>query len=172
MAVELTAVAIGAAMLVGAVIVLVYARRFAERGYEKQERYRSELFDAELSALTRLQEANRIREDLVASVSHEFRTPLTAIRGSAATLAARGDRILSDATPTTGAELSSEVDAVAKIATRVNANASQLDDCRVVLGIISGQSRVELSGFSELPRLEKLSCSINFEWPSYFPAQN
>ena len=93
MAVELTAVAIGAAFLVAAVVVLVYARRFAERGYEKQERYRSQLFDAELGALTRLQEASRIREDLVASVSHEFRTPLTAIRGSAATLAARGDRI-------------------------------------------------------------------------------
>ena len=85
--------AIGAAMLVAAVVVLFAARRFAERGYDKQERYRSQLFDAELSALTRLQEAGRIREDLIASVSHEFRTPLTAIRGSAATLASRGDRI-------------------------------------------------------------------------------
>ena len=85
--------AIGAAMLVAAVVVLFAARRFAERGYDKQEHYRSQLFDAELSALTRLREANRIREDLVASVSHEFRTPLTAIRGSAATLAARGDKI-------------------------------------------------------------------------------
>jgi K+-sensing histidine kinase KdpD len=91
--VELTAVAIGAAMLAAAVVVLVAARRFADRGYDKQEQYRSQLFDAELSALTRLREANRIREDLVASVSHEFRTPLTAIRGSAATLASRGDRI-------------------------------------------------------------------------------
>jgi K+-sensing histidine kinase KdpD len=91
--VELTAMALGAAMLVAAVVVLFAARRFAERGYEKQERYRSQLFDAELSALTRLREANRIREDLVASVSHEFRTPLTAIRGSAATLASRGDKI-------------------------------------------------------------------------------
>jgi K+-sensing histidine kinase KdpD len=91
--VELTALAIGAAMLVAAVVVLVVARRFAEHGYGKQERYRSQVFDAELSALTRLREANSIREDLVASVSHEFRTPLTAIRGSAATLASRGDRI-------------------------------------------------------------------------------
>jgi K+-sensing histidine kinase KdpD len=98
--VELTALAIGAAMLVAAVVVLVLARRFAERGYVKQERYRSQLFDAELSALTRLREANRIREDLVASVSHEFRTPLTAIRGSAATLAARGDRIPPEARDT------------------------------------------------------------------------
>ncbi len=92
--------ALGAAMLVAAVVVLVLARRFAERGYLRQERYRSQLFDAELSALTRLREANRIREDLVASVSHEFRTPLTAIRGSAATLAARGDRIPREARDT------------------------------------------------------------------------
>ena len=92
--------AIGAAMLVAAAVVLVFARRFAERGYQRQERYRSQVFDAELSALTRLQEANRIREDLVASVSHEFRTPLTAIRGSAATLAARGDRIPPEARET------------------------------------------------------------------------
>lgn len=87
------AVASGAAMLVAAIVVLVFARRFAERGYERQERYRRQLFDAELDALARLREAGQIREDLIASVSHEFRTPLTAIRGSAATLAARGDRI-------------------------------------------------------------------------------
>ncbi len=91
--VALLAVASGAAMLVAAVVVLVLARQFAERGYERQERYRRQLFDAELDALARLREAGQIREDLIASVSHEFRTPLTAIRGSAATLAARGDRI-------------------------------------------------------------------------------
>ena len=85
--------AIAAAMLVAAVLVLFVARRFAEQGYARRERYRSQLFDAELDALARLREASRIREDLIASVSHEFRTPLTAIRGSAATLAARGDRI-------------------------------------------------------------------------------
>ena len=87
------AVASVAAMLVAAIVVLLFARRFAERGYERQERYRRQLFDAELDALARLREAGQIREDLIASVSHEFRTPLTAIRGSAATLATRGDRI-------------------------------------------------------------------------------
>lgn len=94
--VAILAVASGAAMLVAALVVLVAARRFAERGYERQERYRRQLFDAELDALSRLREAGQIREDLIASVSHEFRTPLTAIRGSAATLAARGDRISPD----------------------------------------------------------------------------
>lgn len=97
LSVALTVVALAAAMLVAAVVVLLAARRFAERGYERQERYRSELFDAELGALTRLREAGQIRDDLIASVSHEFRTPLTAIRGSAATLAARRDRIAPEA---------------------------------------------------------------------------
>jgi K+-sensing histidine kinase KdpD len=86
----------GAAMLVAALVVLLAARRFAERGYERQERHRRDLFDAELGALARLREAGQIREDIIASVSHEFRTPLTAIRGSASTLAARGDRISAD----------------------------------------------------------------------------
>ena len=95
--VALLAVASGAAMLVAALVVLVLARRFAERGYERQERYRRQLFDAELDALARLREAGQIRDDLIASVSHEFRTPLTAIRGSAATLAARRDRIAPEA---------------------------------------------------------------------------
>jgi K+-sensing histidine kinase KdpD len=95
--VALLAVVSGAAMLVAALVVLVAARRFAERGYERQERYRRQLFDVELDALARLREAGQIRDDLIASVSHEFRTPLTAIRGSAATLAARGDRIPPDA---------------------------------------------------------------------------
>lgn len=92
-AVGLLGVAAGAAMLVAALVVLVLARRFAERGYERQERHRRDLFDAELGALARLREAGQVREDLIASVSHEFRTPLTAIRGSASTLAARGDQV-------------------------------------------------------------------------------
>ena len=97
MSVAPTVVALAAAILVAAVVVLFAARRFAERGYERQERYRRELFDAELGALTRLREAGQIRDDLIASASHEFRTPLTAIRGSAATLAARRDRIAPEA---------------------------------------------------------------------------
>lgn len=35
----------------------------------------------------------RIRADLIGTVSHEFRTPLTGIRGSALTLLKRGDRL-------------------------------------------------------------------------------
>jgi K+-sensing histidine kinase KdpD len=46
-----------------------------------------------MGAIARLREANQIREDLIGSVSHEFRTPLTAIRGAATTLRRASDRI-------------------------------------------------------------------------------
>jgi signal transduction histidine kinase len=88
-----TGVVLGVAFLVAAGVVVVTFRRFSERAYEQHERYRRELFDAELGALARLREAGQIREDVIASVSHEFRTPLTAIRGSASTLLARAERM-------------------------------------------------------------------------------
>jgi signal transduction histidine kinase len=91
-----TGIAFGVAFLLAAGVVVGAFWRFAERAYAQQEQYRRELFDAEMGALARLREAGQIREDVIASVSHEFRTPLTAIRGSAATLLARADRISPD----------------------------------------------------------------------------
>ena len=91
-----TGIGFGLAFLLAAGVVLVTFWRFSERVYGQQEEYRRELFDAEIGALARLKEAGQIREDLIASVSHEFRTPLTAIRGSAATLLARADQICPD----------------------------------------------------------------------------
>lgn len=41
----------------------------------------------------RVAQTERIRSDLIATVSHEFRTPLTGIRGAALTLLKRGDRL-------------------------------------------------------------------------------
>jgi signal transduction histidine kinase len=86
-------IAFGLAFLLAAGVVVVTFWRFSERAYAQQERYRRQLFDAEMGALARLREAGQIREDVIASVSHEFRTPLTAIRGSAATLLAREDQL-------------------------------------------------------------------------------
>ncbi len=42
---------------------------------------------------TSLEEAERVKRELVAVVSHEFRTPLTSIRGFAQTLEERGERM-------------------------------------------------------------------------------
>lgn len=82
--------------LVAAMGVVTF-RRFVRSVRSEQERQRQSLFAAELDALDRLREAGQIREDLIASVSHEFRTPLTAILGNAATLVRRYDQLSRDA---------------------------------------------------------------------------
>src|SRR3954447_16113894 len=57
------------------------------------DRLRAQLSDGQSSVQARLEETDRIRADLIATVSHEFRTPLTGIRGAALTLLKRGDRL-------------------------------------------------------------------------------
>ncbi|HEX5493872.1 MAG TPA: HAMP domain-containing sensor histidine kinase [Mycobacteriales bacterium] len=74
--------------------VLGVLRRHAARPVPvRPDSYHRQVLDAEVSALATLRDASQIRDDLVASASHEFRTPLTAIRGSAITLLDRHDDI-------------------------------------------------------------------------------
>ena len=51
------------------------------------------LVHGQSSVQARLAETDRIRTDLIGTVSHEFRTPLTSIRGTALTLLKRGERL-------------------------------------------------------------------------------
>ena len=48
------------------------------------------LFEQERETVTRLEELDRLKSDFVATVSHELKTPLTAIIGAAKTVARRG----------------------------------------------------------------------------------
>lgn len=57
------------------------------------ESLRVQLSEGQTSVRARLEETDRIRADLIATVSHEFRTPLTGIRGAALTLLKRGERL-------------------------------------------------------------------------------
>jgi signal transduction histidine kinase len=82
-----------AAFLLAMAATLMVFWSYTERTHRRVEQYRSQLLDAEMGAIARLREANQIREDLIGSVSHEFRTPLTAIRGAATTLRRASDRI-------------------------------------------------------------------------------
>jgi K+-sensing histidine kinase KdpD len=91
------ATAVGLAFAGAAVIGVVSYSRLIDWMYAEQERDRQAVFAADLSALSRLREASQIREDLIASVSHEFRTPMTAIRGNAATLVHRYEQLDRDA---------------------------------------------------------------------------
>jgi signal transduction histidine kinase len=82
---------------VGAVLaqslVLVLFWRANEMSRVQQEQLRTELSVGRSSVQARLAETERIRADLIGTVSHEFRTPLTGIRGAALTLLKRGDRL-------------------------------------------------------------------------------
>lgn len=51
------------------------------------------LFEQERESVQRLEDLDRQKSDFVATVSHELKTPLTAIIGSATTLSKRGDRM-------------------------------------------------------------------------------
>lgn len=78
----------------GVLIVLLRTEGQARRG---EEQLTLALWEGHASVRARQEETERIRSDLIATVSHEFRTPLTGIRGAALTLLKRGDRLDADA---------------------------------------------------------------------------
>ena len=73
--------------------VLVIFWHANEQTRKVEDVLRAELSEGKSSVRARLEETDRIRADLIATVSHEFRTPLTGIRGAALTLLKRGDRL-------------------------------------------------------------------------------
>lgn len=86
-------------LLVLAAIGQLWWWRLAEQevGADHAERAEAERRRGEERALVaELREAARIRTELIAVVGHEFRTPLTAIRGFAKTLAFRGGQLDED----------------------------------------------------------------------------
>ena len=80
------------ALVVEAAVLGVFWRAH-ELGRAAEAQLRAELESGHTSVRARLAEADRIRADLIGTVSHEFRTPLTGIRGAALTLLKRGDRL-------------------------------------------------------------------------------
>ena len=73
--------------------VLVMFWRANEISRLQSEEMRAELHAGRTTVEARLAETDRMRADLIGTVSHEFRTPLTGIRGAALTLLKRGDRL-------------------------------------------------------------------------------
>ena len=73
--------------------VLVVFWHVNETARAEQERMRDALVNGQTSVRSRLEETDRIRTDLIGTVSHEFRTPLTGVRAAALTLLKRGDRL-------------------------------------------------------------------------------
>ena len=73
--------------------VLAVFWRAGERARHGEAVLQAALWEGQASVRARLEETERIRTDLIGTVSHEFRTPLTAIRGTALTLLKRGERL-------------------------------------------------------------------------------
>ena len=84
-------VAAGFVLAESAVLVLFWHANAS--ALDEQERMRQDLVVGQSSVQARLAETDRIRTDLIGTVSHEFRTPLTGIRGAALTLLKRGERL-------------------------------------------------------------------------------
>ena len=85
--------AVHAAFVVAESAVLVVFWWASEQARQAEQRLRTQLSVGQSSVRARLEETDRMRADLIATVSHEFRTPLTGIRGAALTLLKRGDRL-------------------------------------------------------------------------------
>ncbi len=81
------------AAVVTETVVLVVLWHLTETSRAEQDRMREALVSGQTSVRARLEETDRIRTDLIGTVSHEFRTPLTGIRAAALTLLKRGERL-------------------------------------------------------------------------------
>ena len=69
------------------------ARGAAEQAKGAAERAKAELAEGQDSLQEQVAATDQMRADLIGTVSHEFRTPLTSIRAAALTLRKRGDRL-------------------------------------------------------------------------------
>ena len=69
------------------------AQGAAAQAWGAAEQARAELEQGQDSLQAQMEAADRMRADLIGTVSHEFRTPLTSIRAAALTLRKRGDRL-------------------------------------------------------------------------------
>jgi signal transduction histidine kinase len=85
--------AVHAAFILGESAVLVLFWRVNELSQAQQQKLQAELSAGRSTVEARLAETERMRADLIGTVSHEFRTPLTGIRGAALTLLKRGERL-------------------------------------------------------------------------------
>ena len=82
-----------AAFVLAEACVLTVFWRADEQARFGEEQLQAALWEGQDSVRARLEQTEQIRTDLIGTVSHEFRTPLTGIRGAALTLLKRGDRL-------------------------------------------------------------------------------
>ena len=85
---------LAAAVVVGGqVLALFLVHRDRNAAHRRELQAEAELVANRSNAQALLEETGRMRADLIGTVSHEFRTPLTGIRGAALTLLKQGERL-------------------------------------------------------------------------------
>ena len=85
---------VAAAVVVGGqVLALLLLHRHGNAAHRRELQAEAELVANRRNAQALLEETGRMRADLIGTVSHEFRTPLTGIRGAALTLLKQGERL-------------------------------------------------------------------------------
>jgi signal transduction histidine kinase len=77
--------------------VLVLFWHAGEQAHRREQRLLAAIDEGRDSLRARLADTDRMRRDLIGTVSHEFRTPLTGIRGATLTLLKRGERLDAEA---------------------------------------------------------------------------
>lgn len=85
--------AIHAAYMTATAAVHMIAWKCNELAQLEAQNYHRRLYEGEQAVVRELQAAQKLKEDLLASVSHEFRTPLTAILGFGKVLHARNGQL-------------------------------------------------------------------------------
>ena len=125
----------GGARLLRGLMVDVTERKTAEQALRRSERKFSEAFRREQEATERLRNLDEMKNTFLEAVSHDLRTPLTAILGSALTLEQSGQDLTRDDTE----------DLIRRIATNARKLERLLSDLldldRLQRGIVSPQLR-------------------------------
>ena len=81
------------AFVLAAAVAHVLFWKHTERQQNAAEEYYAQLYAGERAVVAQLRQAQTVKDELLAVVGHEFRTPLTAIQGFARTLDARFERM-------------------------------------------------------------------------------
>ena len=84
---------VAAVVVGGQVLALFLLHRERNVAHRRELQAEAELVANRRNAQALLEETGRMRADLIGTVSHEFRTPLTGIRGAALTLLKQGERL-------------------------------------------------------------------------------
>lgn len=104
--------------------------RNAERSELVAEESYKKLYEGERAVVAQLEEAQRIKDELVATVSHEFRTPLTSVAGFARLLKERDEKLTPEARQEYTAMIVSQADRLSRLVENLlnSAGATRRDD--------------------------------------------